>query len=65
MLDENDLIRVLVRQIGNINPSHGLTVYENNQWMGKYMFDFKESLNSAYIISDYMDLSNQSISSFN
>ena len=65
MLDENDLIRVLVRQIGNINPSHGLTVYENNQWMGKYMFDFKESLNSAYIISDYKDLSNQSISSFN
>ena len=52
MLDENDLIRVFVREIGNIDPSQGLTVYENNQWMGKYMFDYK-------------DLSNQSISSFN
>ena len=65
MLNENDLIRVFVRQIGNINPTEGLIVYENNQWIGNYIFDFKESLNSAYIASDYLNLNNKSISSYN
>ena len=63
MFTGNSLVRVYCRSlVDNADSHYTIKVYENNQWIGNYTFDFEQSDKSAKISTNYNNLKGELLS---
>ena len=64
MIPSNRLVRVFCRSVMNQKglSNYSMSVHENGQWIGNYMFDKLITENQAKITTNYKEVKNLSLS---
>ena len=64
MIPSNKLVRVFCRSVINDKPeeNYSVSVHENGQWIGNYMFEELKTENNSKIVTDYKKIKDKNLS---
>ena len=64
MIPSNKLVRVFCRSVINDEPekNYSVSVHENGQWIGNYMFEELKTENNSKIVTDYKKIKDKNLS---